>query len=161
MILVMFVVAVLLVLVLAVGRLVKFETELHRGPLLPPSMARYFESCASEVVLLAWPAGASRDHGVPLALDLPLLTTLLDAPNGSPRASGNITLEGDAYAAWGSDDAYLYTYTAQQLGLTIVEIVPDAPPAPPVVEPPAPVDAAASVVASSDEAADAADGGTQ
>jgi len=67
--------------------------------------------------------------------------------------TGTINLTGDAYAAWGNDDDYLYTYTAQQLGLTIVEIVPDAPPvtdepAPeptpepqpePVVEEPAPV----------------------
>lgn len=43
--------------------------------------------------------------------------------------TGTINLTGDAYAAWGNDDDYLYTYTAQQLGLTIVEIVPDAPPA--------------------------------
>ena len=42
-----------------------------------------------------------------------------------------LTLTGDAYAAWGTDDDYLYTYTATALGLTIVEIVPDAPPAPP------------------------------
>ena len=49
--------------------------------------------------------------------------------------TGTINLTGEAYAAWGSDDAYLYTYTAAQLGLTIVEIVPDAPPAPPVDEP--------------------------
>jgi hypothetical protein len=38
-----------------------------------------------------------------------------------------ITLTGDAYTAWGTDDEYLYTWTAQQLGLTIVAIVPDAP----------------------------------
>lgn len=80
--------------------------------------------------------------------------TLLDAPNGSPRASGNINLTGDAYTAWGSNDDYLYTYTAQQLGLTIVEIVPDAPavvapPAPDMSAPPAPVDAPAPVVATS------------
>jgi hypothetical protein len=42
-----------------------------------------------------------------------------------------LTLSGDAYAAWGTDDDYLYTYTATALGLTIIEIVPDAPPAPP------------------------------
>ena len=42
-----------------------------------------------------------------------------------------LTLTGAAYAAWGTDDDYLYTYTATALGLTIVEIVPDAPPAPP------------------------------
>jgi hypothetical protein len=91
---------------------------------------------------------------------------LLDAPNGAPRASGNLSLEGEAYAAWGTDDDYLYTYTATALGLTIVEIVPDAPPAPPVDEPapvveePAPVDAPAAPVAPSDEAAPAVDGGT-
>lgn len=45
--------------------------------------------------------------------------------------TGTINLTGDAYVAWGSDDEYLYTYTAAQLGLTIIEIVPDAPPAPP------------------------------
>lgn len=74
---------------------------------------------------------------------------LLDAPNGSLRASGNLTLTGDAYAAWGSNDEYLYTYTAQQLGLTIIEIVPDAPAiiapplpdmsVPPMADEPAPV----------------------
>jgi hypothetical protein len=54
--------------------------------------------------------------------------------------TGTINLTGDAYAAWGTDDEYLYTYTAAQLGLTIIEIVPDAPPAPPaMVEPPPPV----------------------
>jgi hypothetical protein len=49
-------------------------------------------------------------------------------PTGSdivPTAA--LALTGDAYAAWGTDDEYLYTYTAQQLGLTIVAIVPDAP----------------------------------
>jgi len=54
----------------------------------------------------------------------------------SPALSqGTINLTGDAYSQWGTDDDYLYTYTAQQLGLTIVEIVPDAPPAPPAPEP--------------------------
>ena len=49
-------------------------------------------------------------------------------PTGSdivPTAA--LTLTGDAYAAWGTDDEYLYTWTAAQLGLTIVAIVPDAP----------------------------------
>jgi hypothetical protein len=66
--------------------------------------------------------------------------TLFDA-QGVTVGKNSIALTGDAYTAWGSDDAYLYTYTAAQLGLTIVEIVPDAPPAPepPVVEPPEPV----------------------
>ena len=49
--------------------------------------------------------------------------------------TGTINLTGDAYSQWGTDDDYLYTYTAQQLGLTIVEIVPDAPPVPPAPEP--------------------------
>jgi hypothetical protein len=51
-----------------------------------------------------------------------------------------LTLSGDAYAAWGTDDDYLYTYTAAQLGLTIIEIVPDAPPAPEPTPEPAPVE---------------------
>ena len=60
--------------------------------------------------------------------------------------TGTISLTGDAYAAWGSDDDYLYTYTAAQLGLTIVEIVPDAPPAPEPTPEPAPVEELAPVV---------------
>ena len=56
---------------------------------------------------------------------------LQSAPNGATLTTGTINLTGDAYAAWGTDDDYLYTYTAQQRGLTIVESVPDAPPAPP------------------------------
>jgi len=48
---------------------------------------------------------------------------------------GQLAIDGDAYAAWGNDDDYLYTYTAAQLGLTIVEIVPDATPAPLAEEP--------------------------
>ena len=79
-------------------------------------------------------------------------------------AEGSCELAGAAYDAWGTDDAYLLTWLAEpaQLGLTIVEIVPDAPPAPPVDEPApvAPVDAPAAPVAPSDEAAPAADGGT-
>jgi hypothetical protein len=63
--------------------------------------------------------------------------------------TGTVNLTGDAYAAWGTDDDYLYAYTAQQLGLTIVEIVPDAPAiiapplpdmsVPPMADEPAPV----------------------
>jgi len=60
--------------------------------------------------------------------------------------TGTINLTGDAYAAWGTDDDYLYTYTAAQLGLTIVEIVPDAPPAPEPTPEPAPVEEPAPVV---------------
>ena len=56
-------------------------------------------------------------------------------------AEGSCELAGEAYAAWGANDAYLLEWLAEpaQLGLTIIEIVPDAPPAPPVEEPP-PVD---------------------
>lgn len=60
-----------------------------------------------------------------------------------------VVLTSDAYAAWGTDDDYLYTYTATALGLTIVEIVPDAPAiiapplpdmsVPPMADEPAPV----------------------
>ena len=49
----------------------------------------------------------------------------LQAEDGATQATGSLTLAGAAYAAWGADDEYLYTYTAQQLGLVIVEIVPD------------------------------------
>ena len=65
-----------------------------------------------------------------------------DATCSPALAGGMMQLTGEAYAAWGTDDDYLYTYTAAQLGLTIVEIVPDAPP---VVEPPAPVEPPADV----------------
>lgn len=61
--------------------------------------------------------------------------TLLDS-NGLTVGQNSINLTGDAYAAWGSDDDYLYTYTAQALGLTIVAIVPDEPPAPAPTEEP-------------------------
>jgi hypothetical protein len=67
-------------------------------------------------------------------------TLYADESRLAPVASGPLALTGDAYAAWGTDDEYLYTYTATALGLTIIEIVPDAPPAPPaMVEPPPPV----------------------
>jgi hypothetical protein len=58
-------------------------------------------------------------------------TLYADESRIAPLASGALSLTGEAYAAWGTDDEYLYTYTAQQLGLTIVEIVPDAPVVPP------------------------------
>lgn len=72
---------------------------------------------------------------------------LLASPNGAPQANGTITLDGAAYVAWGADDEYLYRYSAETLGLTIIEIVPDvaapglpavAPAVAPVVEPSAP-----------------------
>ena len=55
---------------------------------------------------------------------------LQSAERGS-LTTGSINLDGAAYAAWGTDDEYLYTYTAGVLGLTIVEIVPDVAPAAP------------------------------
>jgi len=45
--------------------------------------------------------------------------------------TGVLSLAGEAYAAWGSDDEYLYTFTAEALGLTITEIVRDVAPAAP------------------------------
>ena len=62
-----------------------------------------------------------------------------DAPGA--YQGGSLSLEGAAYAAWGADDAYLYDYAAQQLGLTIIEIVPDvaAPDLPAVAQVAAPV----------------------
>jgi len=53
--------------------------------------------------------------------------TLRDA-DGAQAGFGIITLSGDAYAAWGTDDEYLYRYSAESLGLTIIEIVPDVAP---------------------------------
>ena len=47
-----------------------------------------------------------------------------DAPGA--YQGGSLSLAGAAYAAWGTDDEYLYRFTAEQLGLVIVEIVPDA-----------------------------------
>ena len=64
----------------------------------------------------------------------------LQSAERASLTTGTISLTGDAYAAWGTDDDYLYTYTAAQLGLTIVEIVPDAPPAPEPTPEPAPVE---------------------
>ena len=64
----------------------------------------------------------------------------LRTAEGNEMQSGSLSLTGEAYAAWGNDDDYLYTYTAGVLGLTIVEIVPDAPvPAPEPTEAPATV----------------------
>jgi len=57
-----------------------------------------------------------------------------DAP--SAYQGGSLSLDGAAYAAWGADDEYLYRYTAEALGLAIIEIVRDvAPAASPVVAP--------------------------
>lgn len=64
----------------------------------------------------------------------------LQSAKHASLTTGTIYLTGDAYAAWGTDDDYLYTYTAAQLGLTIIEIVPDAPPAPEPTPEPAPVE---------------------
>lgn len=46
---------------------------------------------------------------------------------------GSSVLAGAAYAAWGSNDEYLLMWlaTPEVLNLTIIEIVLDAPPAPP------------------------------
>ena len=65
---------------------------------------------------------------------------LQSAERGNLTA-GTINLTGAAYAAWGADDEYLYTYTAQQLGLVIIEIVPDVAQANAPVVSPAPTGA--------------------
>jgi hypothetical protein len=52
---------------------------------------------------------------------------LAPATEGAPLASGSLIISGTAYDAWGANDAYLYEYTAKQLGLTIVKIVTDIP----------------------------------
>lgn len=68
---------------------------------------------------------------------------------------GASALTGAAYDAWGSDDDYLLTWlaTPEVLNLTIVEIVPDAPPAPEPTPEPAPVvdEPAAPVAPSAEE----------
>lgn len=65
--------------------------------------------------------------------------SLLSA-TGATVGSNSINIDGAAYAAWGSDDEYLYRYSAETLGLTIVEIVrdvaaPDLPAVAPAVAP--------------------------
>jgi hypothetical protein len=75
---------------------------------------------------------------------------LKDAPEGAYLTPGTtLTMEGSAYAQWGTDDEYPYQWAAQQIGLTIIEIVPDAPAiiapplpdmsVPPMADEPAPV----------------------
>ena len=54
--------------------------------------------------------------------------------------TGTLSLDGAAYAAWGADDEYLYRYSAETLGLVIVDIVrdvaaPDLPAVAPAVAP--------------------------
>jgi len=65
---------------------------------------------------------------------------LKDTPDGACLTPGtSLAMTGDAYAQWGTDDEYPYEWAAQQLGLTIIEIVPDAPPAPPADAPYEPI----------------------
>ena len=64
----------------------------------------------------------------------------LYSSEGGAGFEGANTLEGLAYDQWGNDDAYLLEWLAGVLGLTIVEIVPDAPPAPEPTPEPAPVE---------------------
>lgn len=66
---------------------------------------------------------------------------LQDAERAS-LTTGTITLDGEAYAAWGADDEYLYRFTAESLGLTIIEIVPNVAQADAPVVSPAPTGAA-------------------
>jgi hypothetical protein len=53
-------------------------------------------------------------------------------------SQGNLTMSGEAYAGWGNDDEYAWTWAATELSLVITgEYVPPAPTAPiePIVEP--------------------------
>lgn len=43
-------------------------------------------------------------------------------------ANRSLRLEGVDYAAWGNDDAYLLTWVARQLGVSIASIDPDLKP---------------------------------
>ena len=43
-------------------------------------------------------------------------------------AQGNLTMSGEAYAAWGNDDEYAWDYIAAELNLTIIgDYVPPVP----------------------------------
>ena len=42
---------------------------------------------------------------------------------GSPLMTGSITLSGDDYANWGSDDNYIYEQIASKLGLTLLPLL--------------------------------------
>ena len=62
--------------------------------------------------------------------------------DGRTIHSQPLTLQGDDYKAWSSDDSYLYTYATKKLGYTVAPATaPVAEPTPaPVAEPtPAPV----------------------
>lgn len=54
-------------------------------------------------------------------------------------AHGVEEMRGADFEAWGNDDAHVFRWLAPRLGVTITEIFEPAPPAPPVVEEPAPV----------------------
>jgi hypothetical protein len=46
-------------------------------------------------------------------------------------SQGNLTMSGEAYAGWGSNDEYAWEFGAIELNLTITgEYIPPAPPAP-------------------------------
>ena len=59
------------------------------------------------------------------------LFTLVDGNVGVQVGSGNVTMNGDEYTKWGSNDSYAWDFVAKSLNLTIVgDYVP------PVVETP-------------------------
>jgi len=61
----------------------RFTVELTRGPVLPPLVRDWLESCPSDVELLAWPAGAPHaENPARLRLDARLLSLLLEVEDG-------------------------------------------------------------------------------
>ena len=61
----------------------------------------------------------------------------VDLTVGQQLAQGNLTMTGDAYQAWQTNE-YAYDWVAEQLNLTITgDYIPPVPPAPePTPEPP-------------------------
>ena len=67
-----------------------------------------------------------------------LQVTVLSS-NKKPIHSQLVSLKGDDYKAWSSDDSYLYTYVANKLGYTVAPATaPVAEPTNEVVDPAAP-----------------------
>lgn len=59
-----------------------------------------------------------------------LFTENVDTSLGTQIAQGNLTMTGDAYTQWQSDN-YAWDWIAEQLNLTITgEYIPPAPPEP-------------------------------
>jgi hypothetical protein len=57
--------------------------------------------------------------------------------------SGGLSMDGEDYSAWGTDDSYIYTWLGTKLADVVIESIEagnywDAPPAPPPPPPPEP-----------------------